>query len=343
MSCNVGDFISCPAIQNTLNSQFNGLTGLLVEPNPFLEFITSPVNTQGTLQKQIDEGNGHVRQVTLLYESRLLENAVSNSSVQSCTGGTKSCEDSYTYDIDTTLGSSYKFTYAQSDLINRCEDDATYFARQIMKMMDVIERKIGSDSWVQAVLGVGKFVGGVSGPINAATKNSSGVYIGDLIQKIRYQFMLMGYSSAPVVFGGSEEFSNYFNAMGAMCCNTAQGLDLGNLLAQQPVVPFFDYKANDKVGSNQMLAMAPGSYQLLTYNEYKGPRRVLNTDVYQQGTVISPRSGLEFDYMASFSCGTWTVQLKLAHKLVTLPNDLFQSADRLSGITWSGTFKIVNP
>lgn len=343
MSCNVNHFIDCPALQTTLNGNFLKLAPNYREMNVFLGFLVSPANTDNTLQKQIDVGNGHIRTVEVRYQPRLTEDQVSDSAVQNCDGGQKPGETSAQYTIDTTAGVSHSWTIEFQDLINRCEDDEAWFARQIQNGIDVICRKLDTKCIQQAALLRGDFPdGGNSDSIHVATKNSSGIYVPDAIEKIPFEFMQMDYMGSVALFSGSEKFYNYFNSQAGMCCNSTFGVDLPSLFRSKNLVPMFDRKVETLVGTDEIIAMAPGALQLLTYLQFRG-MQAISTDVYKQGTVMDPFSGLMFDYLAKFDCGSWNFQLKLSAEVVAMPQDMFCADDRMHGVTWVNGFKIVNP
>ncbi len=344
MSCNVNNFIDCPNLQVGLAGLFGKLSSTYREMNPFTGFLISPVNTDNTLQKQIDSGNGHIRTVEVRYQSRLTEDQVTSSAVQDCTGGQKPGETSHQYEIDPTVGSEYKWTIAFDDLVRRCEDDENWFARQMQMGIDVICRAINTKNWQQASTLIGNFATtGNANPIHIATKNSAGVYVGSAMEDVRFEYTRMDYSGSVALFSSSKEFYNYFHSQMGMCCNTTFGMDLPTLFKGKDLVPFDDRKAGTYLGDPQdVLAMAPGALQFLTWNQYKG-MQVITSEVYKQGLIMDPYTNLVFDYLATFNCGTWNFQLKLAHKLVAMPSDMFCADDRMHGVTWVNKFLIVNP
>lgn len=347
MSCNVGEYIACPNIQETLNGHFGELSGTYREPSPFTEFLVSAENTKNVLQREIaPPGNAKIRTVVLRYESRFTENEVSSDANIDCTGGDKPGETSASYDIDPDVGSKKKWTIDLVDLRSRCEADSVFFARQVQKAMDVLVRDINTKNWTKAATLFGKFpTTGNNSKIDVATKNSSGVYIPQAIERVRYEYMQMDYYGAPALFGGSMEFYNYFDAMSAACCNTATGIDLGVMFGQKNIVPFFDRKAETALGTGEFLAMAPGALQWLYYNRFDGERGIISidTETEKAGIIVDPYTGIKFDYYAKYDCQVWNFNLSVAHDLVGLPDDLFCADDRMTGVTWVNNFDIVNP
>lgn len=347
MSCNVGEYLACPNIQENLIGHFGELSGNYREPSPFTEFLVSSQNTQNVLQREVaPPGNAKIRTVVLRYESRFTENQVEANADIDCTGGQKPGETSAQYDIDPDVGSKIKWTIELADLRTRCEDDPIFFARQMQKAIDVMIRDINTKNWTKAATLFGVFpTTGNSTKIDIATKNSSGVYVPEAIEKVRYEFMQMDYYGTPALFGGSETFYNYFQAMQAACCNSTFGIDLGLMFSQKRLVPFFDRKAESALGSGEFLAMAPGALQWIYYNRYDGPRGIvmIDTETEKAGIIVDPITGIKFDYYAKYDCQTWNFTLSVAHDLVGLPTDLFCADDRMTGVTWVNNFDIVNP
>lgn len=322
---------------------FDAISGIQREMSPFTEFLTSPTNTAGVLQKQIDAGNGHKRQVQLIYEARDTENQVGDSAVQDCNGGDKPGEDSTTYEIDETVGSTIKWTISHTDLIDRCEDDATFFARQLIRKLDVIGRKINTDNWTAAAALLGNFADGAATAEVVKTRENNGAYSPDALEVVQFQFMELDYNGPVALFGGSQEFYTYFQSMAGMCCNTTLGIDVAALFASKSLVPFYDRKSQAALGAGHFLGLRPGALQFITYNQFNSPKFVMDTEIYKQGVITDPFTGISYDYIAKFDCGNWHFQLKLAHDLVGVPTDLFCADDRLSGVTWVNDFIITNP
>lgn len=85
------------------------------------------------------------------------------------------------------------------------------------------------------------------------------------------------------------------------------GIDLGALPDTNPY-SFYDRNADAILGINNFFQMSPGAVQLVTWNKYVGEKRRSVTDLYTNGTIIDPFTGLEFDFEWRFdyNCGIWT-------------------------------------
>lgn len=99
------------------------------------------------------------------------------------------------------------------------------------------------------------------------------------------------------------------------------GIDLMNVGDAVPYT-YYDRNANTVIGINDILQFAPGSTQLVQWNQFKGFSRRSVTDLYTNSTFIDPETGLEIDYTWFFDprCRTWEFELSLYAELaVTQP------------------------
>lgn len=337
------DFVACAKIQDVLDDHFGQLTNQLREPSPFLEFIVSRRNTNDLLQRQMST-NGKKKTVELIYKQRRLESDVSDTAELDCEGGPSRGDTSAEYTLPDT-GSSIAWTIDPMYLTERCEADDTYLAGEVQANMDTLIRKINTDSLTKAATLFGNFA--TTGTDTAkviTTKTAAGADDLEAVEDIVYEYREMDYYGAPVIFGGSKEFWSYFNRQGSRCCNTALGLDVDAFMRANPVLPFYERKAESIIGTNGILAMAPGALQLLYWHKFRGALlRNIDTPTHKYGIITDRVTGLEFDYFAQLDCGVWKFQLSLYHDVVGMPADMFAAGDRLEGVTWVNEFVITNP
>jgi hypothetical protein len=348
MSHTLSSLIACPTIQDRLNDHFTTCDPTtLREPIPFLEFLTSSVNTNGVIQNQISSGNGKLRTVELVYEPRYRESEASTSAVQSCTADDVAGQLSETYEIDPAVGTSIKQKFVLTQLAEICESDDSYIARQIQKMIDACIRKMATTTMGQVNALKGSFGTGVtangSNELVVATQKSNGDIDTDFIEQIAFATMDAGYCTIPYIFG-YDEIHKAFRRVKAGCCSTS-GLHVGEFANQEGMAFFTDYRVKDAFGANHFFTTAAGAMQLLTYNEFVGPKgiRTIDDDTYKQTVIRDPATGIPFDFVWKFDCGNIYVQVKLAHKLIGMPTDMFFAGDRLSGVTQVNEFLITNP
>lgn len=349
MSVSTG-LVQCVQIQESLNDNFTSCDPSLIrESLGVIEFLVSNLNTNNTLQKQVSPGNGKKRQVELLYDQRLLESAVGDSTARVCTSANKYGEEFVTYQIDDD-GVSIDWQIDTHDLIQHCQDDAMYFAKQLQLKLDVLLRRMDTKAIDYLRSQVGNFAVGetnvVAGPPSVKTvqtKYSDTKINENALVDIQFAAANAGYCGNPVLFGWGELWK-YMRKFNAGCC-AASGLNFGDIFAQNGAAMVGDYRIETLLGTNNFLSVAPGAAQLLWFNEFAGPTgiRTIDTEQTKQTVITDPATGIPFDFFANFVCGVWHFQLKLAFKVVAMPTDMFKSGDRLFGVNWINQYVITNP
>lgn len=349
MSHTSNTLLECPTIQDKLNDHFTSCDPTTIrEPIPFLEFLVSPTNTRGILQNQIAPGNGKIRNIDLVYEPRLHENEAATTSIQSCSSGAEGGQRHENYNLDVAVGTSIPMKFKLTSLAEICEADELYIARQLQKMMDAAIRKMATTTMSQVPALKGNFGPNVatvngSNELVVATKKSGGDIDTNFIEQISFAALDTAYCSVPYIFG-YDEIHKAFKRVKAGCCAT-DGLNVGEFARNEGMVFMTDYRVADTFGENHFISVGAGALQLLTYNEFVGPRglRVIDTEDYKQTVITDPATGIKFDMTWKFDCGDIYVQLKLAHKLVGMPHDMFFVDDRLENVTFVNEYLITNP
>lgn len=349
MSHSISDILSCPQIQQDLNSQFVQFDPLgAKDVQGFTDFVSSPMNTNGFLQNQIAGGNGKVRQVELVYTPPILESAISSSATKLCVSTNAKGQISHTYEIDPAVGSSYNELFTLSNLAYMCKDNSLWFAQRLQAAMDGLEKSIGTKNATQASLLTGAFGNGDNNVAldvkTIATKHSAatgGTFNIDALSEIIFSAMDAGYGNTPFVFGYGE-ILKYFKKMAAGSV-AAEGLDYGIYAAQNDVVFIADKKIKTALGSENFLMINPGALQMLTYLEFEGDFNTVDDGAYKQTVIVNPKNGRRFDFQLKNDCGNVSVNLKLAHKLVGLPSDMYSTGDSHHNVTFVNEFAISNP
>lgn len=330
MSYSFANFIACPNIQEPLNDQFGQIMPTMVEKQTgLLDFTVSDLNESGFTQL-ISPGQGRRRSVAVRYQPRRLETSVTNEGARlDCSAGPVYGETTSLYSIDPdTEGWQHQWSADQADLEERCEEDATYFARQLMNGMSAMRRKIATDAVTQVQAQVGAIPGGTLSSAGWA----SGVLTTLPVEDLTYAFDLMQSPFRPWVFGLGNP-SKYFAALDAGCC-AVSNYDLGQYAANHPINFMKDDAVRVVMGETEYLATIPGAVQFLRYNQFEGDTRRIITANYRQDTVIDPVNGLMYDFRAKFDCGVWSFGLALAGKFVVMPDDVFFAQDPLSGVNY---------
>ena len=348
MSYGSWDVLACPNLQEniadyfvsgdpTVNREIKALTGFLLSDD-----------NKSVLNSRIDSGNGHKRTVELTYFPRL--EATSTSATPSCAGGDELTQCSTTYEIDTTVGTSKEMRLQLRDIEKGCADDEFYFSKVLMQEFDAIYRKMNKTNAAQAAALVGNHATtGTSAAVNA-TVTASGNYSNDFVQTILYEMAESEIeNTVPVAIGGSQKFWNYRNASEFAQAADGLNIDVSSYLGRYgfPMLYDRDIETSGAFAADELLVLVPGALQLLTFNRFAPDGNtvaVMNDDLYKQGTITDPRTGIMFDYVAKYNtCDglSWDIWVGLSHKLVGMPSDLFNPSDRLEGVTYAYKFKAV--
>lgn len=89
----------------------------------------------------------------------------------------------------------------------------------------------------------------------------------------------------------------------------AAGIDLTKVEDLNPYV-YYDRSFDGVAGMDNFLQLSPGAVQLVTYAENAGPYKTEVTDLYSNGSIISPVTGLQidWDWRYDYECKAWTFE-----------------------------------
>lgn len=347
MSYLSSDYVDCEVIQNMLDTQFATTSVLALDPMPALEAILSTQLSNG-ISQSVSDASGKVKTVKVIYERRLLETDVTSSS------GTRGCStsletfDSYqTYTIDSTVWLRAAEKFEVANLATTCANDVQQMiAKKISKVVDVLERKVATQTASQLAGMVGKWASTVtanaSNELELATLVSTATKVLDPFAwgKLDIAFNKTGYNS-PIIVGGSDlyEFARVSNNG---CCSTT-GVDIAAVTNQFGKAVMYDKRVETALGSaaNKSIAFMPGALALIYYNE--APQVPSLGANYAKFRVNSPRTGLPIDIVMQDNCGVISVLGFANTKLVSLPTDMFSNTDEYVGVNFVNKIKVVNP
>ncbi len=349
MSHSVNDVISCPQIQEDLQTQFTQFDPLgAKDVQGFTDFVSSPMNTNGFMQNQIAGGNGKLKQVELVYTPPIAESSVGSSTAKLCVSNNEDGQLSHTYEIDPLVGSAIDRKFTISDLAYMCKDNSLWFAQRIQAMMDALEKSIGTKNATQLALLYGAFGDGESNVTanlkTISTKKASALGSPidiDGLTEILFAAMNAGYAGKPIIIGYNEIYK-YIKKIAAGSI-AAEGVDYGTYAAQNDLVFIADKKVNAALGGEKFMMVAPGAVQMLSYLEFEGGLSTVNDGAYKQTVMVNPKTGRRFDFQLKNDCGNISVNLKLAHKLIGLPTDMYPVGDNYQNVTFVNKFNISNP
>ncbi len=321
------------------------------EQLPFLEFLLSPENAK-LIRTEVAPGGGKLKTVQARWIQRLPETEVdTEGDILACTSTNTYGDSTTTYTLDITD------TYQASQLINaadiarHCQENSRYVLESVMRLMDVLDRKVASAAAVQAVADIGNWGTEVEGYytvtgdcLEIATRQSGGqalneFALADILQATR----MANYPGAPVVFGGAE-MQRYANAVQAGCC-TQFGIDLLAISQQNGFGFAYDSRVAAAQGSQlKNLVTTAGAIQWLSFNLAdwnQGITPVAGSN-YSKTLVFTP-AGVPVDLTMKDDCGNLSIVLTTTGKIVTLPTDIYESSDKYAGVNYVNCVEIVNP
>lgn len=343
MSYQYADYIACPTLQDALNNQFMLNPQVVQNPIGALQFVNSEFNTTGTLQRQISPGGGKYRTVELVYQPRFTDDSSDVASIN-CSGGTEYGNTSVTYQIDPAVGKSRRWTITPAEIAAMCENDAVWVAKQVQAHMDAAARNINEELATFIANNLGNFYPGTT-PVTfktTSTKNADGHFVENLTADVVYEWQSIEWPGAPVVIGDGL-LNKYLRAMRAGCC-ALSGVDLLTFSQQNELIFLRDKNIGTALGgADRFVALGAGAIQMLKYHKFDSPIMRMQSDLLIQDIIVDPKTGLAYDYLAKYDCGTWNFQISLAYKFVTLPDDAYRTDDPLVGTNGILEFRISNP
>jgi hypothetical protein len=321
------------------------------EQLPFLEFLLSPENTK-LIRTEVSPGGGKLKTVEARWIQRLPETEVEEGGdILTCTSTNDYGDSTTTYTVDVTD------TYTASQLINaaniarHCQENSRYVLESVMRLMDVIDRKVASAAAVQAVADIGNWGTEVEGYytvtgdcLQIATRQTGGqalneFALADILQATR----MANYPGAPVVFGGAE-MQRYANAVQAGCC-TQFGIDLLAISQQNGFGFAYDSRVAAAQGSQlKNLVTTAGAIQWLSFNlaDWNTGITPVAGSNYSKTLVFTP-AGVPVDLTMKDDCGNLSIVLTTTGKIVTLPTDIYESSDKYAGVNYVNCVQIANP
>lgn len=343
--------IPCEALQVSLDDAFATCTAPL-DPMPTLEMILQTQKTAGISQQVSD--NGKVKNIKVIYENRLLESAATNASgARTCTAVNQTYNNYTNYTLDPTQHVTANEVFTVASLATLCEPFESFLAKKINKIIDVIERKVASNTAIEAVALTGNYgtavpLGSTVGTVNGSKELIVSTLLSAAAKTMDYTtmgtidlaLMQSGYCDNPFIVGGSAMYQ-YARYAKAGCC-AVTGVNIRDAFTQEGTPIFYDKRVVAALGSEaKSLIIQPGSVALITYNEFN--QTPFTGAGYDKFVLLAPRTGLPIDITISDNCGTVSIVGYAVTKLVGLPTDMMAIGDEYRGVTFVNKLIVTNP
>lgn len=349
----------CENLQGMLDDFFNTCSASeLVEPTPLLDFVLSPMNSEG-ISIEVARGNSKVRNVVLEYYQRINEDNVDeNEDNPNCvaTDQRGSCSESYTIDTDENLQVTEKIT--AKDLQPHCEDDGEYLRGVVQRMIDVMVRRVATQLAQQAAVLTGKW-GEQTNDIEDVSVNAMDQLVLETkkagtsdvfpwtLEGLDAALIETGYCAPPIVFSDWPLWQYGRRAKNGCCAD--QGVDIGALTSEFGKAILHDRRIKDAFGAGEALVTQSGALALIQHSanqfwDQAGVRQLIQFSTFTRHMVIfEPRTGLMFDLnVGEVTCGDIHLVLTATNKLVALPSDIFGTGDPKDGVRFVNNILVSN-
>lgn len=285
-----------------------------------IKFLLSPQNTRGFKQISVNGVPGKKRGVAFRYDNPFCFTLCAPS-VDCTTVRTYLTNPSQEIAFDLTAnafrvcdgsGVPMKLKFLRSDLMKYCTiNDETYIKDQIIRFLMRFEEAF--DSALATILAP---LAGTSESGDAITllpffvqNSATGTYAinSDAMFWLDQNFMdILGNGQYALV--GGKVLNKINKVLGWTGLNQA-GLDLSALDTLNPYT-YYDRNMNSILTPNDFLQISPGAVQLVTWAENAGPYATEVTDLYSNGSIISPTTGLriDWDWRYDYECKAWTFE-----------------------------------
>jgi len=292
-----------------------------------IKFLLSPQNTRGFKKIEVESIPGKKRAVAFLVDNPYCFD-VCNPAVTCLT--TKEVLSNPSMEIVFDLngnafrvcdgdGNPMVLEFNSDDLMRYCtESDQSYIQRHIIRFLmrfeEALDKKlgelllsfVGTNIAGEAVTELPFFV------TNTATNSS--VLNPDALWWLDQNYADIEGKGQYALLGGKivAKIISFLKWSGL---NSA-GIDLTKIDDLNPY-SYYSKNMNGVLGQDSFLQLSPGAAQLVTWNRYKGEKRRQVTDLYSNGTIVTPSTGLEIDWTwrYDYDCEVWKFEPSLHAEL----------------------------
>lgn len=358
MSYVTNALIVCNAAQVSLADEWQAEAPMGAdEMTPLEDVLMSPANSRG-IQQRMTNDRGKTPKVEVDYSPRWLENEYEDGVANPrCSGGELRGDFTKEYTMPTTyLGPTTPLQYTAEDFADYCRNDVARVLRDINAMVDGLERTIATQHAQEFALLAGNWGTGIFTTGNAVGNvNSSNEYIVQTLKsggdpypqgltQLRIARMKAGLGNV-VGFGGSDMWS-YLETLAIGCCSDS-GIDLLASLNRNGLSYGYDKRLEDAMASSAKFMLYRLGSALPLYltkaNWRTGKPGVVEGSNYTHTGISSPKFGIPMDLTITDNCGTVTIAVATATKLIGTPTDQFQTGDLYFGINGIAKGLITNP
>lgn len=323
----------CPKLQLALNDVLgtNAPEAKRTEVG-YLQAVTSPMNTGSMKQIPVDVGTGKKKLVDVTLVQRGTEDDIQDTYNNGCTAEISKTPFEDTIEV-TNVISTKGIAFSEDEMRKLCDDDLSWIARIINSELDPFMVRLNKRLITEQNTNFGNYANGSAAVqsfqmINTAA--ASARYMGEV--GILNAFQDISANGRPMLIGQGN-LRDYTRLSQIGCCND-QGIDMGRSGG-------FDYFRDQHVGAitgnaNDVIGLAPGHMQLLTWNKYRG-KYVKDYGNIIKNTIMDPYTGLMLDMRWKYDdCDeVWILTFSLYFEPWWVPSNAFHANDPLYGVNYS--------
>lgn len=364
MSYQPTTYTECPDVQVLLEDYYNDCdASMMRDPAPFYDYVNSEANrTAANYSQAVAPGEAKLKTVTLLYNQRIEESAVTAPGTdRTCVATTVRGNLSTSCTVDPS-------TYIQVDELIKnidfryvCQNASDLLPKKMMRMLNALMSKDATNITNAAATLLGDWGNDVPAArkvtehgvqyLSVPTLKSGGVDVDPKgMQRIDSAMIQSQWCRA----GGAPIFSDlnlweYFRLMKAGCC-ADNGLSLEKILQQYGYGVVWDRRVAlaSGFGGNYAWTVQPGALQVVHYVENdNGVSEAAGVTAagsnYLKRIIHDPVTGAPVDLTIKDDCGNVSIIMRKVSKLCALPYDLFPVGDHMEGVSFFAGIKVVNP
>lgn len=320
-----------------------------------IKYLLSPQNTRGFRKIDVTSIPGKKRPVAFMVDNpycfdvcspavdcETVREVISNPSMEIVFDLTANA-----FRVCDGEGVPQKLSFSREDLAKYCTiDDNTYIQRHIIRFLRKFEEALDKQLATLLLTFVGTNADGEAITnlpffVNNTVTNTTALNPDAIFWLEQNYSDIMGEGQFAIVGGKIVNKLRQFTKWAGL---NAAGTDLSGIDDGEPYT-YYDRNADGVFGQDTFLQLSPGAVQLVTWAENAGPYKTEVTDLYSNGSIISPSTGLQidWDWRYDYDCKVWTFEPFLHAELavnraggcdnLATTNGIIRYADCSGGIT----------
>lgn len=285
-----------------------------------LDWLTSQENG-GTNSRYIGK-DGHLTKLEVFYDQRTKECQITDDCFDGvCDGGSTPQRKRFEFTIDNCINTPTR-EYSLDDMITLCKDTKTFMQERLASDQragrEHLSRKMLAE--VDAFVGINRRFDGSTTPAGTATDidlvtndaYGQAIPLPGNFARVMLDYQTNQLTGMPA-FIGQGNFELFWKAHGWSCCNATTPYGASNLEGEGRF--YVDQIANEVLGANDILMIAPGAVKSVFWNENLLVEKMGTNTPQNQSIVIPDLAGYpfswNFDFFWDICTKTWKSKMSL--------------------------------